>query len=91
MLKQELVDHIHAQTGLTKTDSKGALDAVLDGITKALVSGDDVRLPGFCTMSIRRSPARTMQSPMFDAPIHVEARNHVVFKAGKTLKDAINS
>ena len=43
MNKNELISSIASETGLTKTDSAKALDALVLSITKALKKGDEVR------------------------------------------------
>ena len=51
MNKTDLVNAIAAE-GLTKADSKKALDAVLNAISGALKEGDKVALIGFGTFSV---------------------------------------
>ena len=51
MNKLELVEHIAKETDLSKVSAAAALDAVLEGIGKALKKGDEVRLVGFGTFS----------------------------------------
>lgn len=47
MNKSELISAMAAESGLTKADSKKALDAFMASITKALKAGDKVSLVGF--------------------------------------------
>ena len=44
MNKSELISAMAAESGLTKADSKKALDAFMASITKALKAGDKVSL-----------------------------------------------
>ena len=50
MNKTELIEKIAAGAGLTKADSKKALDATIAAIKGALVAGDKVALVGFGTL-----------------------------------------
>ena len=52
MNKSELINAMAAESGLTKTDSKKALDAFMAAITKALKAGDKVSLVGFGTFVV---------------------------------------
>ena len=52
MNKNELISSIASETGLTKTDSAKAVDAFVASVTKALKSGDEVRLVGFGTFAV---------------------------------------
>ena len=49
MNKSELIDAIAAESGLTKTDSKKALDGLVASISKVLKANDNVGLVGFGT------------------------------------------
>ena len=49
MNKSELIEKIAAGSGLTKADSKKALDAAMAAIKGALKKGDKVALVGFGT------------------------------------------
>ena len=64
---------------------------VLDTIEEALVAGDSVRLIGFGTFETRSRKARTGRNPQKpDKVISIPASKAPVFKAGKSLKDAVN-
>ena len=49
MNKAELISAMAAESGLSKTDSKKALDAFIASVTKAMKAGDKVSLVGFGT------------------------------------------
>ena len=90
MSKQELVNYVADQTGLSKKDAEAALSSVVDGVKSALVKGDSVTLVGFGTFSVSHRGARTGRNPQTGATIQIPARKAPVFKAGKGLKDAVN-
>lgn len=89
MKKKELVDTIAAQAQLTKNEAKLALEATLDGITKALKDGDKVALLGFGTFSLSERPAREGINPSTGEKIQIAAKKVVKFKAGSELADAV--
>ncbi len=91
MNKTELVDSIAEAADLPKASAARALDAVVDAITNALKEGDSVSLVGFGTYAVKRREARTGRNPQTGAPIEIKAANVPSFKAGKALKDAVNS
>ena len=49
MNKNDLVNKVSDHTGLNKSDSAKAVDAVFDTITSELKGGGDIRLVGFGT------------------------------------------
>ena len=90
MNKSELIDTIAAISGLSKADSKKALDATTTAITNALSSGDSVALTGFGSFVVRDRAARAGRNPKTGATIQIAASKNPAFKAGKSLKDAVN-
>lgn len=89
MNKTDLVNAIAAQ-GLSKADSKKALDAVLDAISGALKEGDKVAILGFGTFSINERPAREGINPATKEKVTIAAKKVVKFKAGAELAAGVN-
>ncbi len=89
MNKNEFIDAVAAKSGLTKKDSKTALDAVFDTITEALANKDSVAFIGFGTFSTASREARTTKVPGTDRTVNVPATTVAKFKVGKALKEAI--
>ena len=52
MNKTELIDKIAAGAGISKADSKKALDATVNALKEALIAGDKIQLVGFGTFSV---------------------------------------
>ncbi len=50
MLKTELVAKVAENAGLSKTQADAAINALVETITEALVSGDKISLKGFGTV-----------------------------------------
>lgn len=90
MNKTELIDKIAEGSGLTKTDSKKALEAAVSAIQAALVAGDKVSLVGFGTFIVSERPAHEGINPATKEKIQIAAKKLVKFKAGAELADAIN-
>lgn len=90
MTKQELVDYIADNAGLSKKDAGAALSSFIEGVKKSLKKGDSTTLVGFGTFSVSKRSARKGRNPQTGATINIPARNAPVFKAGKALKEAVN-
>ena len=88
MNKTDLVNAI-AATGISKADSKQALDAALDAIAEALKQGDKVALLGFGTFAVNERPARTGITPATKEKIQIEAKKVIKFKPGAELAASI--
>lgn len=90
MNKQQLIDAVAQSTSMTKKDSASAVSAILDVITEALASGDDVKITGFGSFEIKTREARTGRNPKTGAPVEIPASKYVSFSAGSVLKDKVN-
>ena len=91
MNKAELVASIAEKSDLTKKDAENALNAFMKTIEEALSSGDKVQLVGFGTFEVRERKAREGRNPRNpEETIQIPASSAPVFKAGKTLKEAVN-
>lgn len=90
MNKTDLVNSL-AAAGLSKADSKKAVDTVLESIADALKAGDKVALIGFGTFSLNERPARDGINPATKEKITIAAKTVVKFKAGAELADAVNN
>ncbi len=90
MNKNELVDAVAASADLKKSDAGKAVDAVFDAITAALKTGSEVRLVGFGTFTVASREAGEGRNPRTGEKIDIPASKSAKFKAGKSLKDALN-
>lgn len=91
MTKSELIDNVATQTGLSKKDAGAAINAALDTIQGTLAKGDAVQITGFGTFEVRQRAAREGVKPGTNEKIRIPASKVPAFKAGKTLKDAVNN
>ncbi len=89
MNKTDLTAAISEKTGLSKADSKKALDAALEAITDAMKGGDKVAIVGFGTFSVSERPAREGINPRSMEKITIAAKKLAKFKAGAELEKAI--
>ncbi|MBS1155509.1 MAG: DNA-binding protein [Proteobacteria bacterium] len=89
MNKSELIDAIAESAGLTKAQSGKALDAAVEAIANALKSGDEVTLVGFGSFYVADREERTGRNPRTGETIKIAAAKQPKFRAGKSLKDAV--
>lgn len=90
MTKQDLINHIADNAGLSKAQAGSSLDAVISGITTGLKGGESVTLTGFGTFSTSNRAARTGRNPRTGAAIYIAASTVAKFKASKNLKETLN-
>jgi len=90
MNKGDLIDVVADDAGLSKADATRAVEAVINAVTKALKSDQQVSLVGFGTFVVKKRAARQGRNPRTGETIQIAASNVPGFKAGKALKDAVN-
>lgn len=90
MNKNDLVALVADAAGLSKIDATKAVDAVFDGIIQSLKKGEEVRLVGFGTFDVSDRAASEGRNPRTGEKINIPASKQPKFKAGKTLKGALN-
>ena len=90
MNRKELIDVLAAKTGSTKVDADRNIAALIEIITATLKKGDNISLVGFGSFEVRKRAARTGRNPQTGAALKIKAAKVPVFKAGATLKAAVN-
>lgn len=92
MNKSELLVNISEKSGLKKVEAERALNAFIETVTESLKKEEKVQLVGFGTFETRARKAREGRNPRKpDEVIKIPASKAPVFKAGKTLKEAVNN
>ena len=85
MNKTELISSISEKSGLSKVDSKKALEAFMESVTEVIKKGDKVALVGFGTFSVTQKAARKGINPRTKAVINIPAKKTAKFKPGSDL------
>lgn len=90
MNRKELIDALSTKTGSTKVDADRNIAALIEIITSTLKKGDNIALVGFGSFEVRKRAARTGRNPQTGAVLKIKAAKVPAFKAGATLKAAVN-
>lgn len=91
MNKTDLVSRMAEKTEMKKKDAEKLLNAFIETVQEELVSGEKVQLVGFGTFETRERAARKGRNPRNpEQEIDIPASKVPAFKAGKSLKDAVN-
>ena len=89
MNRDEMIEQIAKETGLSKAQATRAMKTMLDGITSSLKKGNKVNFVGFGTFTVSKRKARVGRNPRTGEPIQIPAAKVPKFTAGKKLKLAI--
>lgn len=91
MTRAELIVSVADKAKLDRKSAERAVTATFDTIKQALVEGDKVQVLGFGTFENRTRAARKGRNPRTGEEIDIKASSLPSFKAGKGLKEAVNS
>lgn len=89
MTKAELLGVMAENSGLSKKDCEAALNAFTTAVENALKDGDKIQLTGFGSFEVKTRSERTGRNPKTKEVITIPASKVPVFKAGKSLKEAV--
>ncbi len=89
MKKQDFIKAVAAKAGLSQDAVTKTLTAQIEVITKSLKKGEEVNVTGFGAWKISNRAARNGVNPKTGAKIQIAAMKTPVFRAGKTLKEAV--
>lgn len=90
MNKSALIEQIAKRSELPISQSRKALDAILESITEALSNGDRVQLVGFGTFKVTDRKSREGRNPKTGKVIQIPASKTPSFTAGAELKKSVN-
>ncbi len=90
MNKLDLIATVAQETDISKAKATEVVEAVFGAIEKSLKAKEEVRLVGFGTFVTAAREASKGRNPRTGDEIDIPASISVRFKAGKTLKDAVN-
>ena len=89
MKKQELVDALAKESGLSKADVEKSLIALVHVITKHVSKGEEVSVVGLGKFERVHRKARNGINPTTKESIKIPAKKAPRFKAAKAFKDAV--
>lgn len=85
MNKAELIDAMAAKAGLTKKQTKEALEGFISSVSDALKTGDRVALVGFGSFAVSTRAERKGRNPRTKSEMIIPAKKVVKFKPGNEL------
>ena len=91
MQKSDLLEQLTTQnTSFSSSDSKIALDSLIDNLSNLLSEKQRIEIRGFGAFSVReRNPIRG-RNPKSGKAIELESRSLIYFRPSKLIKNRIN-
>lgn len=91
MNKKDLVAEISYRSQLTQKDVDKVLSVFVDIVGDTLAKRERVKIVGFGYFEVRERQARMSKNPRTGESVQIAASKTPVFKAGKLLKEKLNS
>lgn len=89
--KGDVINAIAEQAGISKKEATAAFDAFVNYISDSCQSGERCAIPGLGSFSVTERKAREGRNPRTKETITIPASKNVRFKAGKDLRDLLNT
>jgi DNA-binding protein HU-beta len=89
--KGDVITAIAEQAGISKKEATAAFDAFVSYISESCERGDRCSIPGLGSFSVTQRKAREGRNPRTKETITIPASKNVRFKAGKDLRDLLNT
>lgn len=90
LTKAGIVQAVVQETGLTKNQSSHAVETLMELITGALATGEDVLISGFGKFCVREKSARRGRNPATGDDMILPPRRVVTFKCSDKLRSKCN-
>ena len=90
MNRKELIAVLADKTGVTKANADRNVLALIEIISSTLGKGGKITLAGFGIFEVRERAARIGRNPRTGQALKIKAAKVPAFRAGATLKAAMN-
>ena len=90
LTRLDLSDALVREIGLSRHESMQLVDDVLDHVSNALTSGENVKISSFGTFACRQKKERVGRNPKTGIEAPIIARKVVTFKPSQIMKEKIN-
>jgi integration host factor subunit alpha len=90
LTRADLSEAVHRQIGLSRTESADLVKLVLDTVSDALVTGENVKLSSFGTFIVRSKRGRVGRNPKTGEEVPITPRRVLVFRPSQVMKNLVN-
>lgn len=90
MTKNDLIDQMALNAGISRSAANKALEALVAGVSETLKEGKRMSLQGFGSWSVYERAARNGRNPRTNDAVFIPAKQVVRFKPSSQLTEKIN-
>lgn len=89
--RQDLAEAVYREIGLSRSESSALVESVIERVAVALEKGNQVKLAGFGTFSLRDKKERIGRNPKTGEEVPITPRRVLVFKPSQVLRERVDS
>ncbi len=89
LTRADIAEMLNRQIGLSKSESAGVVESLLDHISGALEIGQNVKISGFGTFSLRDKRERVGRNPKTGIEVPIAPRRVLTFRPCQSMRDRI--
>ena len=89
LTRADLAEAINRKVGLSRAESLALVESILDRMSDAMASGENVKISGFGTFILRDKNQRIGRNPKTGGEGPITPRRVLTFRASQILKDRI--
>lgn len=89
MNKEEFIDKLHDEQGITKTKSREVVDIMIEGLTSVFNNHEELKLIGLGTFGIRKRAKRTGRNPITKEAVEISASTSPYFKPSSKFREKV--
>ena len=89
LTRMDLSEAVFREVGLSRNESAGLVERVLEMMSDALVEGEQVKISSFGTFSVRAKTARVGRNPKTGEEVPISPRRVMTFRPSHLMKDRV--
>ncbi len=89
--RAHLAEAVYQGVGLSRNESAGLVESILEKISSTLSGGEGVKISSFGSFGVRMKGERIGRNPKTGEEVTITPRRVVVFRPSHVLKNSINS
>ncbi len=89
LTRMDLSEAVFREVGLSRNESAQLVESMLEHMSDALVSGEQVKISSFGTFSVRDKSARIRRNPKTGEEVPIEPRRVLTFRPSHLMKDRV--
>jgi integration host factor subunit alpha len=89
--KEDIISNVFDLSGMSKTESKRAVETLFEIMKQTLERGEDVKISGFGKFQVKAKRARRGRNPRSGEDMTLRSRRILVFRTSPVLREKINS